>query len=174
MGVEYYLFALFVFGLVILLLVLFLNGMKKNRKKEEADLDEKEKKVMMLYFEVEDMIEALKEYVDSSKENIETNIKRIETDMQALSTLREGFTYIREESGRQQEIDSFKEMQETRPSIDIVVGTEEEYIPEEEKTLEDLLREGEDVEAIAKRMNLSKTEVALMLKLNSYNINRGI
>lgn len=159
MGAEYFLFALFVFGLVALLIALFLRGMKQNRKHEEEGIDEKEKKVMMLYFEVEDMIEAFKQYVEASRENMENNLKRIETDMHALSTLREGLGIINEERERMS-----RERAEEPPHqpIDISVGEEEELPPSEEP-------EPEDVESAAKRLNVSKTEIELMRKFGQYS-----
>ncbi len=156
MGAEYFLFALFVFGLVALLIVLFLRGMKQNRKQEEEGIEEKEKKVMMLYFEVEDMIEAFKQYVEVSRESMENNLRRIETDMHALGTLREGLGMISEQRER-----ISREHVEEPPAIDITVGEEEELPPAEEEPAEDI---PEDVEAAAKRLNISKTEVELRRK----------
>lgn len=89
MGVEYYIFALFVFGLAALVVVMLVKGIKKNKTMAEREIEEKEKKVMMLYFEVEDMIEEMKGYVEAQKASLDANIHRIETDMAAVSMLKE-------------------------------------------------------------------------------------
>ncbi len=162
MGAEYYLFALFVFGLVALLIALFLRGMKQNRKQEEEGIDEKEKKVMMLYFEVEDMIEAFKQYVETSRESMENNLRRIETDMHALGALREGLGFISEERER-----ISRERAEEQPPIDITVGEGDELPPAEEEAAAE--EEPEDVEAAARRRGVSKTEIELMRKFGQYD-----
>jgi hypothetical protein len=175
MGAEYYLFALFVFGLVALLIVFFLKGMKKNRVREEEELGEKEKKVMMLYFETEDMIEALKEYVESSRESIDGNIKRVETDMQALATLRDGLDLLKQQ---------YEEKRESPPALPAAPPEQPPAIVElseaararrekKERREMDLEKTGEDVDSIAERMNISKGEAALMLKLSAYGKGGG-
>jgi DNA-directed RNA polymerase specialized sigma subunit len=161
MGAEYYLFAVFVFALALILIVLLVWGIKKNKTKEKAEIEEKEQKVMMLYFEVEDMINGLKEYVDVSRDQIEANIKRIETDMQALSTVRESLLNLREKPRRDP-------VAEFAPEAGIEEPPQRD---EAQLSLFDLHDEGHDVDNIAKKMNLSKTEVAFMLKMNAYQSN---
>ncbi len=154
MGAEYYLFALFVFVLVLLLIILVLKGSKKNKSQEEKDLIEKEQKVMMLYFEVEDMLDGLKEYVESSREKIDGDIKRIETDMRALMTVKDVLAPPVEEAAEQ----------DTEPAED---APDTEDGPLGEPPLPFIETEG-DVDRIAEKMNISKSEVALMLKMNAY------
>ncbi len=151
MGAEYYLFAVFVFALVLILIILFVWGVKKNKAKDIVEIEEKEQKVMMLYFEVEDMINGLKEYVDASREKIEIDIKRIETNMQALSTLKEGLINMAQRPRHDMEQD-FTVFQEQENGNDKRRGRA--------AVVFDLHDEGHDVGNIAKRMNLSKTEVA--------------
>jgi hypothetical protein len=153
-GAEYYLFALFVFALVAILAVLFIYGAKRNRAKDEQERKRKEEKLMMMYFEVEDMIDGLKEYVDASREKIETAIKRVETDMQALSTMKESLFALRERS------DAYM----TPVVLEAHPAEAPQENPEGQLSLFDLNKAGHDVENIAKQMNLSKTEVELMLK----------
>jgi len=157
MGAEYYLFAVFVFALILILIVLLVWGLKKNKSKDKEEVEKKEQKVMMLYFEVEDMINGLKEYVDASREKTAMDIRRIEMDMQMLSTAKESLVNTH-----------------GKPHIELVKPEdkpdgEAERQNEGQISLFNLHDEGHDVENIAKIMNKSKTEVELMIKMQAYN-----
>lgn len=160
MGAEYYLFALFIFVLAALLVVLFLWGSKRRKSKNEQAIDEKEKKVMMLYFEVEDMLDSLKEYVEASREKIEGDVKRIETDMQALRLVKDSLP-----------IDDAK-MDEEQQATPIEKETDEEPVIEKRedkaRIAPELVELGGDISRIAEKMDISKSEVQLMLKMNAY------
>ncbi|MDL2237826.1 hypothetical protein LJC56_08375 [Christensenellaceae bacterium OttesenSCG-928-K19] len=170
MGAEHYLFALFVFALAAMLVVLILRGRNKNRDKEEAEREEREKKMMMMYFEVEDMIDALKEYVEASQGRIEADIRRIETDMAALSALRESLQMMESKIGAQAEAMKAAIVAPPVPPEPIEVQEEEteEDLPLLQVTARNMQDEGKDIDQIAQQMNLSKTEVAFMLKLEKY------
>ncbi|HBU12464.1 MAG TPA: hypothetical protein DEB31_06975 [Clostridiales bacterium] len=171
MGVEHYLFALFVFVLAAMLVVLIMRGRNKNREKEEEERDEREKKMMMMYFEVEDMIDALKEYVEASREKVEADIRRVETDMSALSAMREGFQLI-EERTLQPKAESAPEIHESEAPISFEEAAQNgPVLPEDglHALALSLQREGKDIGQIAQHMSLSRTEVSFMLKLEQYH-----
>ena len=162
MGVEFYVFALFIFALAVMLIVLIFRGKNKNKAKEDEERDERDKKIMMMYFEVEDMIDALKEYVEASRDRIEADISRIETDMQALATMRDSLHLISNHVGAR------PEQSAPEPPAEIPPEPEAKEQDEQRTAAVSMKEQGKDVDQIAQQMNLSKTEVAFMLKLDAY------
>jgi len=173
MGAEYYMFAVFVVGLVALLAFLVVKGVQKNRGVQKEELEAREKQIMSLYFEVEDMIEALREYVDANKDRLRGEIDRLETDMRALQIM---------ENAIRQEIQLKPPVQETRPAPQLRVEKkvrpkqkkEERKRPESRAGLRrialDMEAKGYNIERIAREMHLSKGEVSFMLKLKTHNM----
>lgn len=160
MGAEYYLFALFIFGLAAMLVFLFIRGSKKNKLEDTQGQDEREQKIMMLYFEVEDMINALKEYVEVSKERIQADIDRIETDMQAVKLLLNHMP-----SDQQHE----KKAAEPMPEQEVQMEPTKDNMETLRQQVILMSSQGESVEQIAQKLGLSKGEVAFMVKLNQNN-----
>ena len=68
MGIEYFLFALMLFGMVLIVFFLFFSGKSRARKAEENEWAEKKEKLMLLYFEVQDMIDGLRDEVKNAVE----------------------------------------------------------------------------------------------------------
>lgn len=169
MGAEYFLFALFVFALAAMLIVLIMRGRSKNKAKEDGEHEERDKKLMMIYFEVEDMIDALKEYVEASRDRIEADIRRIETDMQALSAMRGSMDMMGVRAGGQ-----IDEVVGDADEIPDVIRAGGQGINEPEKSgmvlsAANLVAEGKNIDQIAEELKRSKTEVAFMLKLDAYS-----
>lgn len=164
MGMEYYLFALFVFALSVILIVIVIYGTKRNKAKEDKERAKKEEKLMIMYFEVEDMIESLKEYVDFSREKTEADIRRIETDMQALSTVKESLLFLQE--NMQNSVNITQSINETIEPIENVEIIDENLKdkPSKTKNFESAQAE-KDVDDIAKELNRSRSEIELMMKL---------
>lgn len=165
MGMEYYLFALFVFALSVILIVIVIYGTKRNKAKEDKERAKKEEKLMLMYFEVEDMIESLKEYVDFSREKTEADIRRIETDMQALSTVKESLLVLQENMQQNTNI-----MHNINEDIEIENYSESKFnenLTDENSYKKDFSSpdSGKDVDEIAKELNRSRSEIELMLKL---------
>lgn len=175
MGAEYYMFAVFVVGLVALLAFLVVKGVQKNRGVQKEELEEREKKIMSLYFEVEDMIEALREYVDANKDRLRGEISRLETDMQALQIMENAVRQellmtppVQEPPRPRPQAENKVPLQRPRPK------KEERKVPESRAGLRRVALEmeakGYDIERIAREMHLSKGEVSFMLKLKTHNM----
>lgn len=177
MGAEYYMFAVFVVGLVALLAFLVVKGVQKNRGVQKEELEEREKKIMSLYFEVEDMIEALREYVDANKDRLRSEIGRLETDMQALQIMENAVRQeilmtppVQEAQPRPREAQAERKVPIQRPRP----KKEERKVPESRAGMRRVALEmeakGYDIERIAREMHLSKGEVSFMLKLKTHNM----
>lgn len=171
MRLEYYLFALFVFALAVILAVLIIYGLRKNKGKEDAERAKKEEKLMMMYFEVEDMIESLKEYVEQTREKINADIRRIETDMSALSTVKESLFVLRDAKQHESE-----EAKPETPKINENLKKPGEQAEKptaaaeitREFTLEEAGNGACEVRDVARELDRSRSEIELMLKMQKF------
>lgn len=166
MGIEYYLFALFVFALVLIVLFLVFKGRKRKDTLADMHYEEKVQKLMGIYFEAEDMMNSLKEYVTHVNETIELQFKRLEAEEKRIETLNERFLQERplKPAGKAvPEVKTETEKAESRKAP-----------PEKEKKAEDLssralklYQMGKTENEIAEELSISKGEVRFVLKLHS-------
>lgn len=78
MGLSNYLFALYVFGLCALLVVLFVKGTRGKAELIKQDLEKKEQDLLVLQAEVKDMMMVLESYMYESKENLVSERNKIQ------------------------------------------------------------------------------------------------
>ena len=76
MGFENYLFAIFVFGLAAVLVVILVKGLNKNRAERDLLLEAKEKKLEQMYAEITDLLEALESYIEDNKEGFRRELEQ--------------------------------------------------------------------------------------------------
>lgn len=156
-GLEVFLFALLIFGMVLIITFMILHSREKQAGMTQKDWEQKEEKLMLLYFEVEDMISGLKEYVENARSVIELEYDRARAEVNGL------------ELGR-----ALKETQQTQapppvvplePAVEVEIGPEvSERDALHEQVLE-LARQNRTAAEIAEEVQLSKSEVRLILRL---------
>ncbi|MGI6152246.1 MAG: hypothetical protein ACOYJB_00235 [Christensenellaceae bacterium] len=173
MGVEYYIFALFVFGLAVMLVFLILHGKKKRKNDGEKELEEKEKKIMMLYFEVEDMIDSFKEYVEAHMDKLDSDIRRVETDLNAVSLIRESISVsekrLAENAADTADVGEQLSMGIRIEPADRLPGAAEGADQKKQAAIK-MFEDGCGIDQIVRDTGLSKGEVAFMLKLNTNHL----
>ncbi len=165
MGIEAYLFALFVFGLVLIVLFLIFKGMKEKLKDEQADYEEKMNKLMVTYFEIEDMANSLKDYIAHTSAELELDYKKIAFEASKIAyKAEENMAYV-EEVAEQKVI-----VEESKPFEELVFKKAEE---EAEISLQDkanlvleLVKKGKTEDQIAEELSISKAEIRFMAKVN--------
>ena len=155
MGIEYFLFALMIFGMVVAVLFLIFKGFRKENGTGESETDDKEKKLMLLYFEVEDMMNALKEYIEHTEETFRLKAEKLE--MMADNIYVKSTPLTEEKKG---------------------VGNDREGEEKDEKNIKNLwkdmelkkqaveyLKNGRSEDEIAELLKISRSEVRFMAKL---------
>ncbi len=161
MGAEYYIFALFVFALALIVVFLVLKGTKKNKSFGEKMHEEREKRLMSLYFEVEDMLEEVKGYIEKSQESLNLQARKLEMDLRELMAQgmipKETAASEKPEPVRQPEfeIKKIEKKENSKPSRESDLN---------EKVLK-LYQDGMKVSAIAEKLKLAKGEILFILKL---------
>lgn len=165
MGIEIFLFALLVFGMVLVILAMVLYAKKQREETmSEEEYNEKEQKLMLLYFEVEDMLNGLKEYVEHSRELLGLEFDRLQAQTSALTTAAG--------RGASQEQAAHHEPAEYTPVYERT-EVREEYsetpeVPDKQTLYEvakDMLRSGAAPARIAEELHLSRSEITFIQKL---------
>ena len=155
-GFEVFLFALMVFGMVLIVTYMILHARQKQAGMTQQDWEQREEKLMLLYFEVEDMINGLKEYVENARSVIELEHDRARAEADGLAL------------GR-----ALKEVRQTAPPPPppapepdpeprVEEMTEREALHEQVRAL---ARQNMSAAEIAEEVQLSKSEVRLILRL---------
>lgn len=165
-NLEFFLFALMVFGMVLVVLYMVLRS-RQQRAEEGSATDEewakKEEKLMMLYFEVDDMIAGLKEYVENARQVTELEYGRVEALMKGAQA-----------APAQQPAASTSSMIDvTTPDEPLPIGPDEPDRPvaqeldrrERYEMAAQLLREQMPPQRIAEELHLSSSEIAILQKL---------
>lgn len=159
MEIEYFLFALMIFGMGMVVAVLFLifrGGKKDNSEKgkDQSALEDQEKKVMLLYFEVEDMLNSLKEYISHTDETIRLKTEKLEALSDTIhlkSTL--GFDKIEQVEGDAQS-------EAGKNESEVVLQDEELH-----KKIMECYQEGKAEAEIAEKYRISRSEVRFIIRL---------
>lgn len=158
METEYFLFALMIFGMVVAVLFLIFKGFKKDgfqNGKDRSALEEQEKKVMLLYFEVEDMLNSLKEYIGHTDETIRLKTEKLEAlsdNIHLKSTLDASKRERIENDGKQEETEREREVDWKDESL--------------HKKVMECYQNGEDEDEIAEKYRISRSEVRFIIKLS--------
>lgn len=176
-----YLFAIFVFFLCAML-ILMAKFLFASRKKPD-DLIMKEEKLLRLYGQIEDMMESFEEYAREIQESITVQRDNISRDM---NKIKNEITALAAEKKQELETPIFREISpETIKTVSSVPKEELTQETIEEKTrramksqgksaggenkngrIIELYRQGMDEAAIAKKMNMTLSEVRLIISVN--------
>lgn len=156
------LFSLMIFGMVLIVLFIILRA-RAQRKKDmmtAKEYEAKEEKLMLLYFEVEDMINGLKEYVENARQVLSLEYDRVQAQAQGLRIVQQV-----------QQMPAAQPEPEPEPAEPEPEPEPEEPEPEQptKKNLYDLaadmIRQGRSPAQIAEELNLSRSEVAIIERL---------
>lgn len=165
MGIEYYLFALFVFALVLIVLFLVFKARKQKDALSEVDYEAKVQKLMGIYFEAEDMMNSMKEYAAHVNETIDLQLKRLEAEEKRIEALNARFL-----QGKQTQA----AVHETQPEETYAQRDAEAAAPPEKRTIGGWRSEalklsemGKTEDEIAEALSVSKGEVRFVLKLHT-------
>ena len=156
MGAEYYIFALFVFCLALIIVFLVLKGRKKNRTEDDGALEEKKQEIML---EAEQLLAELKDYVKNSEEKISLQLRRMEMDIQAFELAKEKDSML-----RRQPVAEFKTAdpeEKTLSQENVKAQNGKELYQEAEQ----MRRSGMNVAQIARTLHISAGETNLILKM---------
>ena len=159
MGSEYYIFALFVFCLALIIVFLVLKGRKKNRTEDDGALEEKKQEIMLAMFEAEQLLAELKDYVKNSEEKISLQLRRMEMDIQAFELAKEKDSML-----RRQPVAEFKTAdpeEKTLPQENVKAQNGKDLYQEAEQ----MRRSGMNVAQIARTLHISAGETNLILKM---------
>ncbi|MCX7714801.1 MAG: hypothetical protein N2171_03620 [Clostridia bacterium] len=145
---KYYVFAIFVFMLCLLLIFavkLLLTGKEK---------DDKNEKLLRLYRQIEDMLDSFEEYVEEIKREFADEKERIMRYMEEMK--------ISEKKS------SSKETLQTEavPAQNINKAADKEKLSKNEM-VKKLYGEGMEINDIAKKLNMTTSEIKLIIDLNS-------
>lgn len=164
MDIGYYIFALFIFVLVCIVLVLG-KYLYSDTKRQNKMLDEKETKLLRLYQTVEESLEEFFDQVGESKNEIKmlgalyAKHEEISAGLSSDQTKPALGDPAFEQPRFQYVIDDFYDKP---PSMH-----EENHIsPSRFEAILNLWSEGRQIEDIAENLGITKTEVALVLDLN--------
>lgn len=159
MGVEYYIFALFVFGLALIIVFLALKGRRKNRTEDGGALEEKKQEIMLTMFEAEQLLAELKDYVKNSEEKISLQLRRLEMDMQAFELAKEKDSML--DRPPVVEFKTMKPEEKAPPREEARIQDGKELYREAEQ----MRRNGMNVAQIARTLHISAGETNLILKM---------
>ena len=160
-GFEVFLFALLVFGMVLIITYMILHARSKQAGMTQAEWEQREEKLMLLYFEVEDMINGLKEYVENARSVIGLEYDRARAEANGL------------ELGKALQETRQQQMTAPAPPQAAPIQAEKPSEPAEELPRRDELQrrvlalaaENRTPAEIAEEVQISKSEVRLILRL---------
>ncbi len=196
MGLEYYMFAIFVFVLVVIVALLVIKGMQKNKSRQMAEMEEKERKIMMMYTEVEEFLEGVEEYMGRSKEELEQQrliINKELVEMRKMSAVISDKikdintkTVIKKQNIIPRE--NISDMGEAHLAVAKVAESAKSNVAdgkmeiiqvqsEDKRKMRlvamDMNRKGIPLEKIAEELKISKGEVGFMLSLKFQNLQQA-
>lgn len=165
MGWENYVFAAFIFLLLGLLAFMVVKALRKNNEDDALYKMEREQRMLALYGKMDEMADAIEEYVEESKKEIDKKIRRIDEVIRQF------------EEREHSEIVSLVEkiaMDSAAAKAEPLDQREEESkeMEKEEISIRDMRDEifkmnsqGMDVDQIAEALGYSKGEIRFMLSL---------
>ncbi len=148
MGIEYYLFAAFVFALGAVLVWMIVKGLKKGRAEEDIVWKQREKKLETMYAELSGLLEALETYVEESEVGIARTVRKAEEILHDAGRLPQA------SAEEEKQEDDIKSVQNGGRHILAAKAVE-------------LKRGGRSAQEIAEQLSVSQGEVNLMLRLSS-------
>lgn len=148
MGIEYFLFALMLFGMVLIVFFLFFYGKGRRRRAEEEEWAKRKEKLMLLYFEVQDLIDSFKSDVNAAREWGEAQLGRMEAESESIRMNTQKSQ--KNESSRKTEM--FSHVKKAEQKTNEIEEMYQSGIPEEE---------------IAEKLRISRNELKFILKMNA-------
>lgn len=85
MGIEYYLFAAFIFALGAVLVWMIVKGVRKGRAEEDVIREQREKKLEAMQDEINSLLVAMETYVEESKAEVVHMVRQTEKTFQEAS-----------------------------------------------------------------------------------------
>lgn len=157
-GLEVFLFALLVFGMVLIVTFMVLHSRQKQAAMTQKDWEQKEEKLMLLYFEVEDMISGLKEYVENARSVIELEYDRARAEANGLELGK----VLKETRAAAPEPAPVVPLE---PAVEVEIGAGSAGRNALHEQVLELARQNKTAAEIAEEVQLSKSEVRLILRL---------
>ena len=159
MDFTHFAFAFFVFVLLCAVVLLYAR-LKKPAKQEENPLSEREKKLFTLYQHLEDMMNSIEEYVEDARKKIQQDKDEITT---LCARMEKAHEKIRPEAPREAEE---KPAQEAKPQRKEKAALSLAGSLSKSEMVKKLKEEGYDEDGIARELEISRGEVALILGIN--------
>ena len=160
MKLEYYLFALFVFALLCVLIVIY-RRLILPTKKQAVETDatkEKEERLFRLYQNIEEMMDNFEGYIEQSKEQQEQDKAQISGQLEQVRELCRRV----EDAGARLSSAAAQHKTETalaKPAVPAAEGGR----PGRQDAVKELLAKGMAVEQIAQAMDVSINEIKLIV-----------
>lgn len=156
MDITHYTFAFFVFVLVCITIWFYSRLVRK--KKSESNEYQKEQRIYKLYQNVEDMMTGFEEYVEEVKAELDSKISEITSKL--------------EDSDGKQNVLEPVILEEEKPfEISEEVKEQPKNEPKQkenaQEVVEELLEKGVELDEIAKKLEMSRRELSLMMKFKS-------
>jgi regulator of replication initiation timing len=155
MGFENYLFAAFVFGLGVILVVILVKGLNKNRTERDLLWEAKEKKLEKMYAEITDLMDALESYLEENKEGLRREMEQVRLYLDDVKRIK----YMEEPKKI--------ETVEKKPAVEDTPAPKKGDLKQEALRLS---RSGYSIGDIAEELGLSRGEVSFMLSLSKKSL----
>lgn len=156
MGIEAYIFALFVFGLGGLLVFFLIKGLGKNKADKDSLWVEREKKLEQMYNQTTDLLDALETYIEENKAGLNRELGQVKRYLEEISKIKNIEILPRIEI-------------EPKPDVVAEIAAPVHKGGLKQQAL-DLNRQGFSVGDIARELNVSRGEVIFMLSINNKSI----
>lgn len=160
MDITHYTFAFFVFVLVCVTIWFYSRLIRK--KKNESSEYQKEQRIYKLYQNVEDMMTGFEEYVEEVKAELDSKVSQITSNLENVKVNQNVIDQISLEFEKPVEINA----EVRQPPKD---EPKDEPKPKEnaQKMVEELLEKGVELDEIAKKLEMSRRELSLIMKFKS-------
>lgn len=155
MDITHYAFAFFVFVLVCVTIWFYSRLIRK--KKNESNEYQKEQRIYKLYQNVEDMMTGFEEYVEEVKAELDRKISEI------TSKLEDG-------DGKKSVLDVILDEEKPFEICEQVIEQPKNEAKQKEnphEVVEELLEKGVELDEIAKKLEMSRRELSLLMKFKS-------
>lgn len=155
MDITHYTFAFFVFVLVCITIWFYSRLVSK--KKSESNEHQKEQRIYKLYQNVEDMMTGFEEYVEEVKAELDSKISEITSKVEDADVKQSVLDVILEEEKPFEISEEVKEQPRNEPKLK----------ENAREMVEELLEKGVELDEIAKKLEMSRRELSLMMKFKS-------
>jgi len=152
MDETYYLFAIFIFLLLVALVFIYVR-LTKPRKNEDTAISEKERRLFLLYQNLDEMMSSIESYVEEAKSEIAAEREKMVNLLQQAERLGRGLDTV----------ETIETEQEETPKVQAALDVER---PNKHEKVAALSRKGLNIEQIAQELEISCGEVSLILGIS--------